>query len=249
MIEKRQLERAFTRMVVTASRELITGNLSDSDLTRRKRAVKFALYRLSVLDVSGVRDGIVELLISQPWNIPVGIACRALAKASCANALQEVVQRSTHPYVRATALRALGKIRTGECISLLASVLDDRASKIERLMASEGLLDANLWQDIELDTVKDWMQSEIDHPYVQKNVVLIFGQAYPNEARAFLQEMDNQRLHAIVHRAIHYVLTKPIAENLLWKSEPEVLKKYRAKFYPTIEELLGDEGSYILISN
>jgi len=248
MAEKEGLKQAFTDMFIRSARELMAGNLSDSDIIRRKRASKFALYRLSVFDVSGACSEIVELLISQPWNIPIGIACRALAKANCARDLRRVVDESTYSYVRAVALRAFGRIRTSETVSLLASVLDSHASQIERLMASEALLNANRWQNIELDTIKDWLQNEGHHPYVQKNIVLIFGQAYPNEARPFLREMDQQWLHSVVHRAIHYVLTKPIAENLLRKSEPEILKKYRAKFYPTIEELLGDKGSYVLIS-
>lgn len=249
MIEKRQLKQEFTRMFVKSSRELIAGDVSDSVSVRRRRAVKFALYRLSVLDVSSVCDRIVELLSSQPWNIPVCIACRALARANCVEALEKVVRQSSSSYVRAIALRALGKIRTDEAVSLLVTVLDDHAAKIERLMASEALLDANLWHNIEIDTIQGWLQTESDHPYVRKNVILILGQAYPNESRALLREMDNKRMHAVVHRAIHYVLNKPVAENLLWKPEPEVLKKYRAKFYPTIEELLGDEGSYILVSS
>jgi len=121
-------------------------------------------------------------------------------------------------------------------------------SKLARLMASEALLDANLWQSVESDTIREWIQAEHDHPYIQKNMIIILGQAYPDIAQAFLREMDQQHLHPIVHRAIHYVLTKPISENLLWKAEPKTLRKYRAKTYPTIEELLGDREYYAPVS-
>lgn len=246
--ERGELQRAFRDMFVRAAHALLRRNLSEIESRRQRRAAKFALYRLSVLGLSHLSDIIVKLLINQPWNMPVGIACRALAREGCEDALKEVFRQSTSAYVRAVTLRALGKTRTPDSVSILTSVLDNHASKIERLMASEGLLDANLWHDIELDSVKEWLWREVDHPYVQKNIILILGQAYPSDAPDVLEELGTSRLHDIIHQAIHYVLMKPVSENLLWKAEPEILQEYRAKSYPTIEELLGDEGSYFLMS-
>lgn len=126
--------------------------------------------------------------------------------------------------------------------------MSEPISHIEKLMASEGLLGINLWSKIELETIIGWAKNESEDPYLLKNVLVILGQAYPDEARKFLHELDRSRQHPIVYRAIHYVLTKPIAENLVRKAEPDVLRKYRAKFYPTIEELLGEAESYDLVS-
>jgi hypothetical protein len=248
MAEKQDLRDTLTLMLKRATRQLIADNLSETGFVRQKRAVKFSLYRLSVFDVSTASSEVVQLLLSQPWNIPAGIACQALAKARQEEALKEVFRNSDFSYVRAMALRSLGKIRSDTSASTLISAMDGRASELERLMASEGLLDVNLWQNIESDTIKEWIQAEFDHPYIQKNVIIILGQAYPEAAQVFLREMDQQHLHPIVHQAIHYVLTKPVSENLLWKAEPKILRKYRAKFYPTIEELLGDRESYLLVS-
>ncbi len=246
--EKQKVKDALTLMFIRSARKLIAGNLLETDLVLRKRAVKFALYRLSVFDISSAYSEVVQLLLSQPWNIPAGIACQALARAKFEDALREVFQDSDYSYVRAMALRALGKIRTDTSVSVLVSALNGGALELERLMASEGLLDANLWQNIESNTVKEWIQAESNHPYLQKNMILILGQAYPDVAQVLLCEMEQQHLHPIVHQAIHYVLTKPVAENLLLKAEPKVLRKYRAKFYPTIEELLGNKESYALFS-
>lgn len=248
MKERQALKSELSRMLVDAASDIIPGRLPEDKLMRRRRVLKFALHRLSIFGVDDALPEIVQLLISQPWNIPVGIACQALTRIKQEDALVEVLQYSQFSYVRAMALRALGKIRTGKSVSILASVLDGQAEPIEKLMASEGLLDANLWREVELNRVLGWLEQDSEQPYTQKNVVLILGQAYPEEARNVLLEMENGSLHRIVHRAIHYVLTKPPSENLLWKAEPEVLKKYRARFYPTIEELLGDRGSYGFMS-
>ena len=248
MAEKKSLGDALTVMLKGAAQQLIADNLSETGFVRQKRAVKFSLYRLSVFDVSSASSEVVQLLLSQPWSIPAGIACQALAKARQEDALEEVFRNSDFSYVRAMALRSLGKIRSDTSVSTLVSAMDGRASELERLMASEGLLDVNLWQNVESDTIKGWIQAECNHPYIQKNMIIILGQAYPEAAQVFLHEMDQQHLHPIVHQAIHYVLTKPISENLLWKAEPKILREYRAKFYPTIEELLGDRESYLLVS-
>ena len=246
--EKQALKNELSSMLKNAGRALIDGRLKDESLIRRKRLVKFALYRLSIFGVEGAVHEITRLAVSQPWNIPAGLACQALARVQQEDALVAICDESESSYVRAVALKALGRIRTGRSVSLLASILDHDAEQIEKLAATEALLDANLWQGIDLDRMRGWLGQEAGSPYIQKNIVLILAQAHPEEARGLLREIDNSLSHPIVHQAIHYALTKPPAENLLWKAEPEVLRKYRAKFYPTIEELLADEGSYALVS-
>lgn len=245
--ERLALKRELSSLLTDAARALIVGGLTEERLIRHKRVLKFSLYRLSIFGVEDAVAEIEQLVVSQPWNIPTGLACQALARIQQEDALIRIFEGSESSYVRAMALRALGKVRTDKSNSLLASVLDNEAEPTERLMASEGLLDANLWQKISLDRIVAWLEREVENPYIQKNIVLILGQAYPGEIRR-LQEMDNNSLHPIMHQAIHYTLTKPSAENLLRKTEPEVLRKYRAKSYPTIEELLGDEASYALVS-
>jgi hypothetical protein len=245
--ERLALKRELSFLLTGAAQRLIAGGLTEERLIRQKRVLKFSLYRLSIFGVEAAVAEIEQLAVSQPWNIPTGLACQALARIQQGDALIRIFERSESSYVRAMALRALGKVRTDKSISFLASALDNEAEPAERLMASEGLLDANLWQKVSLDRIVTWLEREVDNPYIQKNIVLILGQAYPGETHV-LQEMDNNSLHPIVHQAIHYTLTKPSAENLLRKAEPEVLRKYRAKSYPTIEELLGDEGSYALVS-
>ena len=113
-------------------------------------------------------------------------------------------------------------------------------------MASEALLDADFWNGISLDMVQHWLDQEVNSPYVQKNIVLILGQSCPDAALSFLRGLDRASLHPIVHAAIHYVLSRPSFENLLWTDEPRELRKYRAQSYPMIEELLSDKEYYAM---
>jgi len=109
--EKSDLRDELTLMLTRSAQKLLAGDLSEVGSLRHRRAVKFSLYRLSVLDVSSAYVEVVQLLVSQPWNVPAGIACRVLAKGKQEHALREVFRNSDSSYVRAMALRALGKIR------------------------------------------------------------------------------------------------------------------------------------------
>lgn len=246
--ERQSLKSELSQLLIAAAADILQGGLSEENEIRRRRELKFALYRLSVFGVERALREIEQLLVSQPWNIPVGIACHALGRAQQGDVLVAVVRSSQSEFVRATALRALGRVRTTASVSMLASVLDEEAHPAERLMASEALIAINLWQDVDFDTIVNWLQREASAPYIQKNIVLILAQAYPDRAAEALCSIDGPGVHSIVHNSVHYALHKVPAENLLWAPEPDALKRYRAIYYPLIEELLGDPGSYGIIS-
>jgi len=246
--ERNALKGALSSTLTRAASRILATSLAKEELRRSIRDLRFSLYRLSVLGIDSVASEVVDLLTTQPWCLPPRLACQALARILHEDDLCRVLDDTDSTYVRAMALRALGKIRSENSVSLLAAALDRGSEPIERLMASEGLLDANLWRSLEFDRIQRWLENEAGSPYVQKNIVLILAQAYPESAAAVLNELGNGNQHPIVCRAIHYVDTKPKGENLLWKAEPDVLRKYRAKSYPLIEELMGDVGSYTIPS-
>jgi hypothetical protein len=246
--ERKELKGDLSSVLTGASSRILARNLPEEELRRTARDLRFALYRLGVLGIDNVVSEIVDLLTTQPWCLPPKLACQALARIQHERALCRVLNDADSSYVRAMALKALGKIRSEKGVALLAAALDSSPEPIEKLMASEGLLDANLWHSLEFDRIHAWLDQESAAPYVQKNIVLILAQAYPESAEAVLEELRNGKLCPIVHRAIDYVDTKPQGENLLTKVEPDVLRKYRAKSYPIIEELMGDVGSYAIVS-
>ena len=229
-------------MFQSSARELI--NETQGDVSVHSRKIKFSLYRLSVFGVGNVADQITVLLTTQPWNIPVWLSCRGLARAGLGAELRHVITESPSSYVRANAFKALGFLRTPECVEILANSLDDDTEFIEKLMASEALLEANLWHNITEERIRNWLEQTSEQPYLYKNILLVLGQSSPQVFDEYVSSLNLADLHPIILRAIHYVETKSPTENILWRPEPDVIRKYRAKSYPIIEELLQDEGSY-----
>jgi len=245
MAEKQGLQTRLTEMLIRAERAAQSSDLTDEKLIRCRRELRFAVYRLSVLGLGDAATTVVSLLTSRPWLVPVGIACAALARIGEEQALLEVIQCSDSSFVRAAALKALSGVASDEGISVLVSVLESEADAIEKLMASEALLWRNRWRGIEPDCVLAWIYSESERPYVQKNLVLMLAQCCPSKVEELSSYIQRIAPHPIVDRALHYALTKMPGESILRMPEPPILrKKYRATYYPIIEELLGDPGSY-----
>lgn len=240
--DKEALSHSLSMMFQSAAKDLLSKKLSDTSWHSRR--IKFSLYRLSVFGMGEIANQISELLTSQPWNIPIWLSCRGLARAGLETELFHIISESKSSYVRANALKALGNLRTAESVEILASVLDGDAEFIEKLMASEALLEANFWHGILEARIKTWLHQTREQPYLYKNIILIFGQAYPQSLPEFISSIQGEEIHPIVNRAIHYTKMKPPTENILWRPEPDVFRKYRAKSYPIIEELLQDVGSY-----
>jgi hypothetical protein len=172
-----------------------------------------------------------------------------LSRAGLEIELFNIIENSQSSYVRAMALKALGTIRTASSLSILALILDnDNVDMIEKLMASEALLDSNFWHNIQYSRIMSWINQLGDEPYVLKNIILILAQAYPDKLGEYLLSVQGNNLHPIVNRVIHYAKNKSPTENLIRRTEPEIIRKYRAKSYPIIEELLQEEGSYRIAS-
>ncbi|HUS70928.1 MAG TPA: hypothetical protein VM075_09180 [Anaerolineae bacterium] len=249
LADKQRVQTRLIEMLITAERAARSSRLTDEQVARRRRELRFAVYRLSVLGVGDAAITIVSLLTSRPWLVPVGIACTALARIGEEPALLEVIKCSDSSFVRAAALKVLGGAASDEATSVLVSVLESEADAIEKLMASEALLWRNRWQGIEPDRVLGWIHNEGESPYVQKNLVLVLAECDPTKLEDLLSHWQCIALHPVVDRALHYAVTKIASESLLRAPEPPVLQKYRATYYPIIEELLGDVASYGLFSD
>lgn len=104
------------------------------------RRLKFAIYRLSVLGIDGIHEQIGDLLLSQPWHVPMWISTRALARGYFEDTLLRVAENSDSPYVRAIIFKSLGLVKTRSSAQKLASILDTSELAIEKLMASEALI-------------------------------------------------------------------------------------------------------------
>ena len=237
---KEELEGIFS----SAYTVLRVGTKDTEKHRKNTRLTKFTIYRLSVLGINGISDEITDLLLKQPWNIPVWISCRALARGNFENHLIQVSENSASSFVSATAIKAMGNVRSSKIVSKLASILDNSPHRIERSMASEALININSWGEIEPDRVQAWIESSKEDPYLLKNIIILLGLAYPKLARSIIGELSIEEIGTIVQRALHYNQVKTISENLLMRHEPEIFKKYRASSYPIIEELLSDESSY-----
>ena len=246
--EKQILGQKLSMMFQHSARVILSEEQHEYDITWYTKRIKFSLYRLSVFGMGEIANQITLLLISQPWNIPVWLSCRGLARTGLETELFQIIDESQSSYVRAMALKALGSIRTASSVGRLASTLDADVDAIEKLMASEALLDANFWYGIQAMRIRSWIKQMEDNPYILKNLILILAQAYPDQLLEYLSSVKNTQIHPIVNRAIHYAKMKPPTENLLWRTEPEVIRKYRARSYPIIEELLQEEGSYKIAS-
>jgi hypothetical protein len=247
--DKQNLGQELSAMFQHSANRILNDGKLEHDLTWYNKRIKFALYRLSVFGMEDIADQISMLLISQPWNIPVWLSCRGLSRAGLEIELFNIIENSQSSYVRAMALKALGTIRTASSLSILALILDnDNVDMIEKLMASEALLDSNFWHNIQYSRIMSWINQLGDEPYVLKNIILILAQAYPDKLGEYLLSVQGNNLHPIVNRVIHYAKNKSPTENLIRRTEPEIIRKYRAKSYPIIEELLQEEGSYRIAS-
>ena len=242
--EKTTIKRVLAAMFNTSSTTLI--NLSANpigDTSRLARKIKFSLNRLSIFGGGDTVNQSSWMLIHRPWDINVWLACKNLGRSKLDNELSYIVDNAKLSYVRALAIKALGTIRSPIAVKKITNVLDNGNEKIERLMASEALLEINLWNDVSYEQIINWMEKDCVDPYLHKNIILILAQAYPDKIQEYVSQLDED-LHPIVNRSVYYSITKNSSENLLWRPEPEVIRNYRAKSYPIIEELIQEEGSY-----
>ena len=247
--EKGALQSSLVRMFNNSYTLLMSQSVKDDNVRVHQRNMKFSLYRLNVLGIEEIADKVALMVIRQPWNINVKIACSGLARAGKQHLLENIITGTELAFVRAMAFKAIGSIRDDKTAMLLCNVIDNpQYTIIEKLMASEALLDVNSWWQVSFERVESWISQFQATPYLQKNFIIMLGQAYPQEAHSHLSKMMVRSPHPIIYQAIQYSLTRTSTENLLKRPEPELLRKYRAKYYPEIEELLNEKGSSPAIS-
>ena len=244
MAEKETVKQVLAAMFNSSAMTLM--NLSeqeDLDASRAARKIKFSLNRLSIFGGGDTANQTSWMLINRPWDINVWLACKNLGRSKLENELSYVIDNAKMSYVRALALKALGTIRTSSATTKIFEILDAKDERIERLMASEALLEINLWNNLSYERIMSWIEKDSGDPYLHKNIILILAQAYPEKIKDYSATIVND-VHPVVNRALHYSLTKNSSENILWRPEPDVIRNYRAKSYPIIEELIQEEGSY-----
>jgi hypothetical protein len=215
----------------------------DVDTSHHARKIKFSSNRLSIFGGGDTANQTSWMLINRPWDISVWLACKNLGRSKLENELSYIIDNAKMSYVRSLAIKALGTVRTAFATEKVVDVLNNSNENIERLMASEALLEINLWNDVTYEQIMGWMEKDRSKPYLHKNVILILVQAYPDKLHEYLASLG-EYIHPVVNRAIHYSKTKSSSDILLWRPEPEVIRDYRAKSYPIIEELIQEEGSY-----
>ena len=244
MAEKENVKKILAAIFNSSAMTLINpAEQEDLDTSLAARKIKFSLNRLSIFGGGDTANQTSWMLINRPWDINVWLACKNLGRSKLENELSYVIDNAKMSYVRAQALKALGTIRTPVATAKILNVLDNENERIERLMASEALLEINLWNDVSYERIMKWMEKDCSDPYLHKNIILVLAQAHPAKIKEYSATIGND-LHPVVNRALHYSLTKNSSENILWKPEPDVIRNYRAKSYPIIEELIQEEGSY-----
>jgi hypothetical protein len=239
-VVKNMLSAMFNSSVLTIMNE---NENEDVDTTNYARKIKFSSNRLSIFGGGDTANQTSWMLINRPWDINVWLACKNLGRSKMDKEIAYIIDHARMSYVCALAIKALGAVRTNLAAQKIVTVLNNSNESIERLMASEALLEINLWNDITHEDIMSWMEKDCVEPYLHKNIILILAQAYPDRLHEYLATLT-EHLRPVVNRAVHYAKTKSPSDVLLWRPEPEVIRSYRAKSYPVIEELIQEEGSY-----
>ncbi len=174
MAEKENVKQVLAAMFNNSA--MILMNLAeqeDLDTSRAARKIKFSLNRLSIFGGGDTANQTSWMLINRPWDMNVWLACKNLGRSKLENELSHVIDHAKMSYVRALALKALGTIRTPSATAKILEVLDNGNERIERLMASEALLEINLWKDVSYERIMKWMEKDCGEPYLHKNIILI----------------------------------------------------------------------------
>jgi hypothetical protein len=236
MLRLSKARKRLAEFFSTARRVLDPDKKTDS--FRRQihtKRLKFAANRLCSLGLTPIAEEVTEEVINRPWLVKVHWVCRGLSSCGHYELLLEILKESESAYCRAHALRALGRHigAPGVAEELWSAVSDNEAATCEKLKASEGILVGDYWENIDFDTCVSLIETEED-PYLRKNYVLILGQAFKEESRSYLEELQMENPSPVVTDAIQYLLSSGFS-SLLPGQEPDILLDYYDQYYPDDE--------------
>lgn len=170
-----------------------TPTITDAEIKKAKRRLKFSANRLCTLGLDDVADLLATEIIQRPWQVSVHLLCRGLSKCGRADLLIKILDNSDDAYVKSLAIRALAETQLHPRIEgikrMWAMLQSDSAKPYEKLKASEALLFANQWEAAEVTTCKQLIEQEQD-PYLLKNYVLIIGRAFGQNIRGYLEDLQ-----------------------------------------------------------
>lgn len=226
----------------------ISPSSSDEKKHTARSALRFSVYRLSILGISPIADDLIGILIEKPDLLVTQIALKALVDSGRVDDLLKLAiqwQERGIPednvgqvmecgkYLSATACWALGHAEpTEQIIQFLLKVLFlPESDLVEQLMSSEALLRLQVRMDDHLDELRSLMERCQDSPFLIKNLVLLvtscnvaFQEIYPT--------LPIQHEDMTVRDAVQFAFADK--RNIMSIPEPIEIEMFYAKWYPDL---------------
>jgi hypothetical protein len=178
-----------------------TPTITEAEIKKAKRRLKFSANRLCTLGLDEVADLLATEIIQRPWQVSVHLLCRGLSKCGRADLLIKIFDSSDDAYVKSLAIRALAEVQphppTGGIERMWAMLQSNSAKPYEKLKASEALLFAEQWKKADVTNCQQLIEQEKD-PYLLKNYVLIIGRAGGNNIRGYLEDLQAESFESYV---------------------------------------------------
>jgi len=230
---------------------------TDEMIRTAKSALRFSVYRLSVLGISQIVDDLLNILIDKSDLLITQIALKALVDCGRVDDLLGLAIRwhereipknnlghvmDCGKYLSASACWALGFTEpTGKIVEFLFRVLFlPESDIIERLMSSEALLRLQVPINDHLEDLRHLMEQCQDFPFLTKNLVLLAATSnFP--FHEILPTLPIRKEDMIVRDAIQFVFTDK--RNILSIPEPREIERYYAKWYPDLPSELHRKHS------
>lgn len=237
-----QVRTEFSSLCEDSYRILKDSDSSEEEQQTAQRRFRFAVNRLCTLELP---DHLIDLLVGDllenPWRLSAKLLCTGLAYKNRDDILGKMVKQSRSAYVRAHSARALGMVEYGEkkekmsdSMHLLFAILRNGSGTIiEKLKASEALLDLNTGPNLDRETLLDLFYSEPD-PYLAKNYLLLLRSIGDNTIDGLVNNIDYKRTHPIIIDAIQATRRRQTRE-IVGLVEPQLLKEFYSDFYPLME--------------
>jgi hypothetical protein len=231
---------------------------SSDDIKRTSRsAIRFSVYRLSVLGISPIVDDLITILVEKPDLLIPQIALKALVDCGRVDDLlnlaiqwyeREIPENNLGStmecgkYLSASACWALGLTNSSEKIVeyLLRVLLLPKSDITERLMASEALIRLQVPIGNHLQGLKQLMEQYQDSPFLTKNLVILAASG-DSPFQEILPTLPIRKEDMIVRDAIQFVFTDK--RNILSIPEPREIERFYAKWYPDLPSELHRKNS------
>jgi hypothetical protein len=143
-----------------------TPTITEAEIKKAKRRLKFSANRLCTLGLDEVADLLATEIIQRPWQVSVHLLCRGLSKCGRADLLIKIFDSSDDAYVKSLAIRALAEVQphppTEGIERMWAMLQSNSAQPYEKLKASEALLFAEQWKKADVTNCQQLIEQEKD---------------------------------------------------------------------------------------